>query len=135
MIHKVKGKGIKGSYIISFIVFFMVVAGLAFLGEKEGVAVELKFSLWSMIKLFVVGIIASATMVIPGVSGSMILLLIGYYNPIVAAIRNLVTSVANFNMAGILEGCSILIPVGIGIILGIFAIAKMIEFIFEKFPI
>ncbi len=132
---KVKGKGIKISYIVPFVLFFAVVVGMAAIGEKEGTAADLSFSVWSVIKLFVVGIIASATMVIPGVSGSMMMLLLGYYNPIVAAIKNFVTALAAFDMAGILEGCGILVPMGLGIVVGIFAIAKVIEIIFEKFPI
>lgn len=132
---KVKGKGIRISYIIPFVLFFAVVVGMAAIGEKEGAAADLSFSVWSVIKLFVVGIIASATMVIPGVSGSMMMLLLGYYNPIVAAIKNFVTALAAFDMAGILEGCGILVPMGLGIVVGIFAIAKVIEIIFEKFPI
>lgn len=132
---KVKGKGIKAGYIIPFILFFALVVGLAAIGEKEGAAADLSFSLWSVIKLFAVGIIASATMVIPGVSGSMMLLLMGYYNPIVSTIKNFVTALASFDMAGILEACGVLVPMGIGIVVGIFAIAKLIEIIFEKFPI
>ena len=132
---KVKGKGVKVSYIIPFFVFFALVVGLAAMGEKEGAAADLTFSLWSCIKLFVVGVIASATMVIPGVSGSMILLLLGYYNPIVSAIKDLVTALVSFDMQGILQGCGVLIPAGIGIVVGIFAIAKLIEIIFEKFPL
>ncbi len=132
---KVKGKGIKISYIVPFVLFFAVVVGMAAIGEKEGTAADLSFSVWSVIKLFAVGIIAAATMVIPGVSGSMMMLLLGYYNPIVAAIKNFVTALASFDMAGILEGCGILVPMGLGIVVGIFAIAKVIEIIFEKFPI
>ena len=132
---KVKGKGIKISYIVPFILFFGVVVGLAAIGEKEGAAADLSFSLWSVIKLFVVGIIASATMVIPGVSGSMMMLLMGYYNPIVSTIKDFVTALASFDMEGILAGCGVLIPMGLGIVVGIFAIAKLIEIIFEKFPI
>ncbi|MCI8927538.1 MAG: DUF368 domain-containing protein [Lachnospiraceae bacterium] len=132
---KVKGKGIKISYIVPFVLFFAVVVGMAAIGEKEGTAADLSFSVWSVIRLFAVGIIASATMVIPGVSGSMMMLLMGYYNPIVAAIKNFVTALAAFDMAGILEGCGILVPMGLGIVVGIFAIAKVIEIIFEKFPI
>lgn len=132
---KVKGKGIKIGYIVPFILFFGVVVGLAAIGEKEGAAADLSFSLWSVIKLFVVGIIASATMVIPGVSGSMMMLLMGYYNPIVSTIKDFVTALASFDMEGILAGCGVLIPMGLGIVVGIFAIAKLIEIIFEKFPI
>ncbi|MDE7007065.1 MAG: DUF368 domain-containing protein [Lachnospiraceae bacterium] len=135
MWQKVKGKGMKISYIIPFLVFFAVVVGLAAMGEKEGNAADLTFSLWSVIKLFVVGVIASATMVIPGVSGSMMLLLLGYYNPIVGAVKDFVTAIVSFDIQGILRGCGVLVPAGIGIVVGIFAIAKLIEVIFEKFPL
>lgn len=131
---KVKGKGLKASYVIPFLIFFVLVVGMAAIGETEGAAADLSLSVGSVIKLFLVGILASATMVIPGVSGSMILLLIGYYNPIVAAIKSFVEALVAFDMAGILQGCGVLIPMGIGIVAGIFVIAKIIEFIFEKFP-
>ena len=135
VIKKVKGKGIKVSYVLPFLIFFAIVVGMAAMGEKEGVSADLSFSLWSVIKLFVVGIIASATMVIPGVSGSMMLLLMGYYNPIVASIKNFVTALVSFDINGILQGCGVLVPMGLGIVAGVFAIAKIIEIIFEKFPI
>ena len=38
-------------------------------------------------------------------------------------------------MQGILQGCGVLVPAGLGIVVGIFAIAKLIEIVFEKFPI
>lgn len=135
VIKKVKGKGVKISYVIPFLVFFAVVVGMAAIGEQEGAAADLSFNLWSVIKLFVVGVIASATMVIPGVSGSMMLLLMGYYNPVVASIKNFVTALVAFDVNGILQGCGVLVPMGLGIVVGIFAIAKLIEVIFEKFPI
>ena len=135
VIKKVKGKGVKVSYVIPFLVFFAVVVGMAAIGEQEGAAADLSFNLWSVIRLFVVGVIASATMVIPGVSGSMMLLLMGYYNPIVASIKNFVKALVAFDVNGILQGCGVLVPMGLGIVVGIFAIAKLIEVIFEKFPI
>lgn len=132
---KVKGNKVKVSYIIAFLVFFALVIGMAAVGETEGKSADLTLSFFSVIKLFFVGVIASATMVIPGVSGSMVLLVIGYYNPIVATIKELAEALAAFNMPEILRCCGILIPMGIGVIIGIFAIAKVIEFIFEKFPL
>ncbi len=115
-------------------VFFAIVIGMAALGETEGKAADLTLSLWSVIKLFLVGVLASATMVVPGVSGSMMLLVIGYYNPIVATIKELVEALVSFQISEILRCCGILIPMGIGVLIGIFAIAKVIEIIFEKFP-
>lgn len=132
---KVKGNKIKISHGIAFLIFFVLVIGMAAMGETEGQAADLTLSVWSVIKLFLVGVLASATMVIPGVSGSMILLVIGYYNPIVATIKEFVEALVSFNMPEILRCCGILIPMGIGIIVGIFVIAKIIEIIFEKFPL
>lgn len=132
---KVKGNSIKIGHIIPFLIFFVLVIGMAAMGETEGKAADLSLSLWSVIKLFLVGVLSSATMVIPGVSGSMMLLVIGYYNPIVATIKEFVEALASFNISEILRCCGILVPMGIGIVVGIFAIAKIIEIIFEKFPL
>lgn len=132
---KVRGSSIRVSHIIPFLLFFALVIGMAAMGETEGKAADLSLSLWSVIKLFLVGVLASATMVIPGVSGSMMLLLIGYYNPIVATIKELVEALAAFDMPELLRCCGILIPMGIGVVIGIFAIAKVVEILFEKFPL
>lgn len=132
---KVKGNSIKISHMIPFLLFFALVIGMAAMGETEGKAADLSLSLWSVMKLFLVGVLASATMVIPGVSGSMMLLVIGYYNPIVSTIKEFVEALVAFNISEILRCCGILIPMGIGIVVGIFAIAKIIEIIFEKFPL
>ncbi len=126
---------VKAGYVIPFLVFFGIVVGMAALGETEGKAADLSLSLWSVIKLFGVGVIASATMVIPGVSGSMMLLLLGYYNPIIETINLFIKSLVSFNVPGLMQSCGVLIPAGIGIVIGIFAIAKLVEIIFAKFPI
>lgn len=131
---KVKGKSIRLGHILAFLLFFALVTGLAVLGEQEGAAADLSFSLLNVIKLFGVGVLASATMVIPGVSGSMMLMLIGYYNPVLSEINNFIDNLLDFNIQGILNGCLVLVPFGIGVVIGIFAIAKIIEVIFEKFP-
>jgi putative membrane protein len=122
------------SCIIPFLIFFAIVVGMAAMGEKEGAAADLSLSLWSVIKLFAVGIIAAATMVIPGVSGSMMLLLLGYYNPIIETINDFIKSLVAFDMQGILHGCGVLVPAGLGMVVGIFAIAKLIEIVLKKFP-
>ena len=131
----VKGKPIKLGHIITCVLFLALVVGMALLGETEGNAAELTFNLVNAIKLFFVGVIAAATMVIPGVSGSMVLLLIGYYNPILSAINAFIRAALSLDFAGIMAGVGVLAPFGIGMVIGIFAIAKLIEIIFAKFPL
>ena len=131
----VKGKSIRFGHILSFVVFFALVVVMAFLGGKEGNAVDLSFSVVNVLKLFAVGLVAAGTMVIPGVSGSMVLLLLGYYNPIVSAINDFLEALTAFDMEGILTGVGILAPFGIGVVVGVLVIAKIIEIIFNKCPL
>ncbi len=131
---KVKGKTIRLGHILVCLLFFGVVAGLAMMGEQEGAAADLSFNIINIVKLFGVGIVTSATMVIPGVSGSLMLMLMGYYNPILNEVNDFIDNLVQFNVPGILDGCKVLAPFGIGVVVGIFAIAKIIEIIFEKFP-
>lgn len=50
----------------------------------------MSFGFVNILKLFGVGVIAAATMVVPGVSGSMMLILLGYYDTILKAINDFV---------------------------------------------
>lgn len=131
----IKGSSVRAGHVIAGLLFFVLVVGLALMGEREGNAASMTFNLINVIKLFGVGIVASATMVIPGVSGSMMLLLMGYYNPILTSINDFIRSLVAFDVQGILVGCGVLVPFGIGVVAGIFAIAKLIEIIFAKFPL
>lgn len=131
----VKGNKVKIGHIIAGLIFFGVVVGLAAIGEAEGNAADLTFNLINIIKLFVVGLIAAGTMVIPGVSGSMMLMLMGYYQPILSTITDFISAFVALDMDGILQGLGVLVPAGIGVLAGIFLVAKLIEFIFSKFPL
>lgn len=132
---KTKGNKFKVGYAIAFLAFFALVIGMAFMGGNEAANKDLSFSALNVIILIGVGIIASATMIIPGVSGSMVLLLLGYYNPVITSIKDFLSSIAHMDGAGILAGLGVLLPFGVGIVIGIFGIAKIIEIMFEKFPL
>lgn len=133
LVGKVKGtKEVKmpTSYIIALITFLFVVM-LAFSEEIFGSGLaQADFSNISMIGyvvLFLVGVVAAATMIIPGVSGSLVLMLLGYYFPIVGIIKELThfkNIVSNMIIAGVF---------GVGVLVGIVLVAKLIEFLLEKF--
>lgn len=117
------------SYVIVAITFSIVLL-LAF--SEQLFDVSLKANLTNMnvlgyITLFLVGVVAAATMVIPGVSGSLVLMLLGYYYPILKVIKSL-TKFQNL-------GSNIVIALifGAGILVGIVAISKLIEYLLEKF--
>lgn len=128
LLKKVKGKRIDGIGVLLFLLFFAMIVGLQFLGQDE-TEVVIQLSITEVIKLFFIGVLASATMVIPGVSGSLILLTIGYYNPIIQTINRCTSAISTLNGAELLHAFGILLPFGIGVIVGIFAIAKVVEFL------
>lgn len=129
---KVQGKKVTVGKVIPFLVFFALVILMAVLGNTSGADADVSFTIINVIKLLAVGIIAAATMVVPGVSGSMMLMLLGYYDTIIATINDFIDAVLAFDVAGILSAVGILVPFGIGVVIGIFLIAKLIEFIFAK---
>lgn len=133
--NNVKGKSIKIGHIIGFLAFFALVTGMAILGEVEGNEVAITVSVVGGIKMFFVGVIAAATMVIPGISGSMILLVLGYYNPILTEINMFLDALVARDIQALIRGCGIFIPFALGIIVGILVIAKCIEVVFAKAPL
>ena len=112
--------------------FCGIVILMALLGETSGNSADVSFGIVNILKLFGIGIIAAATIVVPGVSGSMMLMLLGYYDTILKTINDFVDALIQFDMAGLAAGMGVLIPFGIGVVIGIFLIAKLIEFIFAK---
>lgn len=122
---KIRGKGSKTNYLIFFVVFFLVIS-LNFL--KTGL-IEISFTNMGIIDyilLLVMGFIASSAMVIPGISGSFILMVLGYYDKIIYT----VSTITDFSKLG--SNLLILVPFGIGVAMGIIFMAKLITNLIKK---
>ena len=122
---KIRGKGSKTNYLIFFVVFFFVIS-LNFL--KTGL-IEISFTNMGIIDyilLLVMGFIASSAMVIPGISGSFILMVLGYYDKIIYT----VSTITDFSKLG--SNLLILVPFGIGVAMGIIFMAKLITNLIKK---
>lgn len=78
-------------------------------------------------KLFLVGVLAAATMVVPGVSGSMIMMMIGYYEPVLQTNNACIRAAVNLDIAGVVRNGAVLLPYGAGMVLGVFLFAKGVE--------
>lgn len=125
---KIKGHYKNVSNIIIFLLSFGFVVALSILKGENVVSFE-NMQVINYIMLFLVGVVAAATMIIPGVSGSFVLMLLGYYKPIVDTIGDL----TKFN--NIWQDIIILVPFGIGVLVGIVAISKLLEFLFKKYEV
>ncbi len=132
---RIKGKRIGALGVVLFCVFFLLLVLLPFIAGEERTDLVLTADAVTIIKLFFVGILASATMVIPGVSGSMILMSLGFYAPILSSITAFVRAALALDIPAALAECAILVPFGIGVLIGIFAIAKLISFLLARFEV
>ena len=108
--------------LILFLLFLALVVVLPLLNPPEVKTVEP--SLGTALLMIPLGAIASTTMVIPGVSGSMILMLLGYYNSVINAMNDLRSRDWSSLM--------ILAPYAIGLVLGIVFIAKLMNYLLRE---
>ncbi|EOA8483191.1 DUF368 domain-containing protein [Staphylococcus aureus] len=107
--------------------YMMVIAGIAILivitlmnnGDKHaGETLTLSTSL--IIKYFIAGMCASSAMLLPGISGSFMLLVFGVYGTVMLAI----SEVVKLNFAGL----PILLAVGFGVLAGFIISSKIIQY-------
>lgn len=119
--------------IILIIVFAAIVISMLFMNGDETKNAMGSINPMTMIIILIMGIIASATMIIPGVSGSLMLMILGYYFGIINSVKDFITALKDFDISGMLNQFAILIPFGIGCLIGIFGLAKLIEWLFQRY--
>lgn len=90
-------------------------------------SMEINFEKLSWFYMLIIGIIDSATMIIPGISGTGILMLLGVYNLIINTYSNIL------NISLLINNIVVLGPFFIGIVLGFFIIARIINWCFKKY--
>ncbi len=126
----------KKSLLVNILVFLILLAiamAMVFLNGDSESGIALTASAGMIVKIFFMGVIASATMVIPGVSGSLVLMILGYYFGVINSVKQFVEALRTLNLQGMLNQLYILIPFAIGCVLGIFFISKLISYLLRHF--
>jgi putative membrane protein len=78
--------------------------------------------------LCAVGAVAASSMILPGVSGSYMLLLFGMYDVVLGAVR------PRALMEEPVESLRVLVPVGVGVVLGIALLSNLLRFLLTRLP-
>ena len=81
-----------------------------------------------VLRIFIAGFIGAIAMIIPGISGSLLMLMMGVYTIIITAIPAL------FVPETMVHAFLLLIPNGIGVLIGLLCGAKAISFLLKKLP-
>ena len=87
--------------------------------------------------LVVSGAAGASAMILPGVSGGYLLLLLGQYVPILSAIDDVKTALlatGGPDLALLGQAAAVVVPVGIGVVVGVVAVSNLIEAALERFP-
>ena len=135
LLKKVDTKKINAAAVIAFIALFALIIWLG-VQRKDSIqnAESINMDVLQMLIMVFIGMIASATMIIPGVSGSLVLMLLGYYKPVVNALSTLKDGLFSFNFSLLGQPLMMLLPFLLGIVLGIFGVAKLIEWLTAHYP-
>ena len=120
---RVNMKSAKVPGVLLFLAFLALVVILPLLNPPEARTVD--HSVGNILLMVLLGAIASSTMVIPGISGSMIMMLLGYYNSVINAMNDL--------RGGDWSSLALLLPYVIGLLIGIVFIAKLMNFLLKKY--
>lgn len=118
-------ENLKGKYlnlIFSLIGIAIVVLISVISPSSSGDAV-LTLSIGKIIYIFIAGMISISAMVLPGISGSTLLLIFGLYIPTINYIKEFLH--LNF------EGVPFLMALGLGIVTGIILVIKAIKYVLE----
>lgn len=108
-----------GIAVVALITYFNPVSG------SEGTVDITNLNIGLIIYIFIAAMIAISAMILPGISGSTLLLIFGIYIPIISAIKELL----HFNLNYI----PVLIVFGLGVVTGILLIIKLIKKALEKY--
>lgn len=111
--------------IIFFLIGFIFIITLQYLKMQNPTIKEDPTSFIRFLTLIIYGAISGATMIFPGISGSMILLVLGKYE----MIRNYIDELTSLNMDAFISLCFF----GIGVIIGIILSAKITNFLLKNY--
>lgn len=118
--------GFKKINIISVLLPLAAVVGICFIPSLGEADLTAAMPVWGYFVLIIVGAVASCALVVPGVSGSMLLMIFGYYNSILNTVTALKTDFGHSLL--------VLALFALGILIGFFSIAKLMKLLLKKFP-
>lgn len=122
---KINIKKLTKRHYLIFLIAFGSVFLLTFIGKLD-MFNSYNNPIIKFASFFLVGIIDSLATVVPGVSGTAIMMILGCYNLLLTALSSL-TSISS-----IVSNLEILIPFVIGIVLGCIAFAKTMNYLLDK---
>ena len=125
LIENLNIKKINFKHILILIFTFSLVFLISLVGNQN-FFIETTNHFTNFILFFIIGIIDAMTMIIPGISGTAVMMILGCYNLLLSFLESL-TSVSN-----ILNNIFKIIPYFLGIVLCVIFLSKLMTYLFNK---
>jgi len=124
----------KPRYYIIAVVAALIIMSLAFFAPTPEPYMDTHFNLGFALFLFVGGMLGAAAMVIPGVSGAMVLILLGVYSMAmhtISLIREYLLTPFDFSL--LMPILMFVLPIGLGVVVGILLASRLIAMLLDKY--
>ncbi len=121
-----KKNGFKPTDIIAALLPLVAVIGICFIPGMSEADLSPAMPWFGYILIALIGIVASCALVVPGISGSMLLMIFGYYEPVLRLFRSIFSTP--------LHSIAVLACFALGAIAGFFTIAKLMQLLLTKLP-
>ena len=113
---------------VLFLSALLAISRFASVHETDSVQANHAIDLLLILYILLAGIINGATLVIPGLSGAFLLLIMGIYPLVIGSISSIGIYIGNPGDLSLLaEICMILLPFGIGGVIGLLCMARLME--------
>jgi putative membrane protein len=101
------------------------------IGELDATSVLIGDAFLPKLSLLVVGFLGVSAFVVPGISGSMLLLSIGFYEPVLSSLRRLIDQL--FDLNGLIPEVINFTLLGVGAVVGFVVISQLMKWLLTNY--
>ena len=98
-----------------------------------GLFTDINHNWWLYFVLIPVGVLAAVALTVPGLSGSLILLVIGFYRPLVDSVKGWASMIVRGDWSMALPLIGVIGCFGLGCLIGVVLVSKIMTFLLAKY--
>lgn len=126
--------GVKKNYFLYTLLSILIVILASNFNNDSVTQINNNLSFIFLLKIFLGGLLAAIAMIIPGISGSFVMVLLGIYPTVINSVSNISRCLLNLSDKNLLiRTGAIIFSLGLGLFLGILLISRLISVLLEKF--
>ncbi len=135
LLRKVKGTPFRLTHLLLMLSTAAIIVTMTVVSQQSGSASTLYSTAPHAILALGLGFVSAATMTVPGLSGSMLLILLGYFEPMLQYVNGFTGALFRLDFPALLERSIILIPFILGVIIGIICMARLVRVLLKRYPL